>query len=138
MRAPIDPAACEASDRRGCSRPGPPQRRLCHPEDLMKASWSIDADRHTYAIANWGEGYFDVDDTGAVVVRPRGSDGPQVSLPAVVDAARAQGSRLPLLVRFADILDDRRTRLQAAFAKAMTDADYAGGYTLIYPINVNQ
>src|SRR6185503_10040123 len=41
-------------------------------------------------------------------------------------------------VRFSDILRDRRERLQAAFAKAMRDWDYPGGYTAIYPIKVNQ
>ena len=46
--------------------------------------------------------------------------------------------RLPLLVRFSDILRDRLARLQSAFAKAMREWDYPGGYTAIYPIKVNQ
>ncbi|MBL0163889.1 MAG: biosynthetic arginine decarboxylase [Xanthomonadales bacterium] len=104
----------------------------------MSTTWTTDDARHTYAIANWGEGYFDVGADGAMQVKPRAGDGPALSLPAIVDAAREGGSRLPLLVRFADILDDRRSRLQAAFAKAMTAWDYAGGYTLVYPIKVNQ
>ena len=104
----------------------------------MKTSWSTDAARHTYAIANWGEGYFDVGEDGAIVVRPRGAGGPQASLPEIVAAARAQGSRLPLLVRFTDILNDRRARLQDAFARAMASSEYTGGYTAIYPIKVNQ
>ena len=104
----------------------------------MSKSWTTDDARHTYAIANWGEGYFDVGVDGGIAVKPRIDDGPALNLPGIVEAARALGSRLPLLVRFADILDDRRSRLQAAFAKAMTDWDYAGGYTLIYPIKVNQ
>jgi arginine decarboxylase len=41
-------------------------------------------------------------------------------------------------VRFADILRDRLARLQEAFAKAMAAADYAGGYSAVYPIKVNQ
>ena len=104
----------------------------------MSNSWTTDDARHTYAIANWGEGYFDVGADGAILVKPRAADGPALNLPEIIEAARELGSRLPLLVRFADILDDRRTRLQAAFAKAMSDCDYAGGYTLIYPIKVNQ
>ncbi|MFZ1392876.1 MAG: arginine decarboxylase, partial [Dokdonella sp.] len=104
----------------------------------MSKSWTTDDARHTYAIANWGEGYFDVGVDGAILVKPRAADGPAVSLPAVVEAARALGSRMPLLVRFGDILNDRRARLQAAFAKVMADWDYAGGYTSIYPIKVNQ
>ena len=59
-------------------------------------------------------------------------------LAEVVERALAQGGDLPLLVRFPDILGDRLGKLQAAFAQAMRDWDYAGGYTLIYPIKVNQ
>ncbi|MEO7014625.1 MAG: biosynthetic arginine decarboxylase [Dokdonella sp.] len=104
----------------------------------MSTSWTTEDARHTYAIANWGEGYFDVGADGAILVKPRVDDGPALNLPAIVAAARASGSRLPLLVRFADILNDRRARLQAAFAKAMSDSNYTGGYTAIYPIKVNQ
>jgi arginine decarboxylase len=41
-------------------------------------------------------------------------------------------------VRFADILHHRLSRLQGAFAQAMADWDYAGGYTAVYPVKVNQ
>jgi len=101
-------------------------------------SWSLDQARKTYSIPHWSEGYFDVDAAGRVVVRPRGAQGPAIALPEVVDAARANGARLPLLVRFPDILGDRLHKLQAAFAQAQTDWDYAGGYTAVYPIKVNQ
>ena len=53
-------------------------------------------------------------------------------------AAGARGSRLPLLVRFADILHHRLSRLQGAFAQAMREWDYAGGYSAVYPVKVNQ
>jgi arginine decarboxylase len=105
---------------------------------VTEQRWSVEEARHTWAVPHWSEGYFDVGEGGALVVRPRRDDGPTLSLPALVEAARAQGSRLPLLVRFADILNDRRARLQRAFANAMRERDYAGGYTLIYPIKVNQ
>ena len=57
----------------------------------MSTSWSTDDARNTYAIANWGEGYFDVGADGGVLVRPRGPEGPDLQLPAVVAAARAPG-----------------------------------------------
>ncbi|HET6545807.1 MAG TPA: biosynthetic arginine decarboxylase [Rhodanobacteraceae bacterium] len=104
----------------------------------MSKTWNIDAARRVYAVSHWGEGYFDIDAAGRVVVRPRSDDGAAVVLSEVVDAARAQGLRLPLLVRFGDILRDRLVRLQVAFAKAMAEFDYAGGYTAVYPIKVNQ
>ena len=101
-------------------------------------TWSIDHARKTYSIPHWADGYFDVDAAGHVVVRPTGADGPAVSLPEVVDAARAAGAKLPLLVRFPDILGQRLGKLQSAFGQAQSDWDYAGGYTAVYPIKVNQ
>lgn len=100
--------------------------------------WSTDHARKTYSVPHWAEGYFDVDAAGRIVVSPKGAQGPLIPLPDVVDAARAQGAQLPLLVRFPDILGDRLGKLQAAFAQAQADWDYPGGYTAVYPIKVNQ
>lgn len=104
----------------------------------MSKHWNIDAARHTYAVPHWGDGYVDISDAGHIVMRPRGATGPALSLPAIVDRAKAEGLRLPLLVRFPDILADRLKRLQEAFAKAIGEWNYAGGYTAVYPIKVNQ
>ena len=101
-------------------------------------AWSTDHARKTYSIPHWSEGYYDVDDAGRVIVRPLGADGLAIPLPEVVDKAIERGAKLPLLVRFPDILGDRLRRLQAAFEQAQADWDYAGGYTAVYPIKVNQ
>ena len=102
------------------------------------ADWSIDRARRTYSVPHWSEGYFDIDAQGRAVARPQAGRGPGIVIDEVVAAARAEGLRLPLLLRFSDILRDRLGRLQGAFAKAMADCGYAGGYTAIYPIKVNQ
>jgi len=104
----------------------------------MSNHWNTDSARHTYAVPHWGDGYVDVNAAGEIVMRPRGASGPALSLPGIVERARAEGLRLPLLVRFPDILADRLARLQGAFAKAIGEWNYAGGYTAIYPIKVNQ
>ena len=104
----------------------------------MAKHWNTDQARHTYAIPHWGDGYVDVDAAGHIVMCPRGASGPALSLPGIVERARSEGLRLPLLVRFPDILADRLARLQGAFAKAIGEWNYAGGYTAIYPIKVNQ
>jgi arginine decarboxylase len=108
------------------------------PPDTPMTAWSPDQARKTYSIPHWSEGYFDIDGAGRVSVHPRGAQGPAIALPEVVDAARANGAKLPLLVRFPDILGDRLGKLQSAFAQAMTEWEYAGGYTAVYPIKVNQ
>ena len=100
--------------------------------------WSTDHARETYSGPHCAEGYFDVDASGGMGGSPKGTQGPVIPLPEVVDAARAQGAQLPLLVRFPDILGDRLGKLQAAFAQAQADWEYKGGYTAVYPIKVNQ
>ena len=105
---------------------------------IAAMTWSLDLARKTYSIPHWADGYFDVGDDGRIVVRPRGKAGPQIALAEAVDRALADGGNLPMLVRFPDILGDRLGKLQAAFAQARKDWDYAGGYTAVYPIKVNQ
>ncbi|MBB3226427.1 arginine decarboxylase [Luteibacter sp. Sphag1AF] len=102
------------------------------------ATWNIERARQTYAIPHWSNGYVDVAANGNLLMRPRGEEGPSLDLSDIVNEAKAQGLRLPLLVRFPDILADRLARLQQAFAKAIDDIEYAGSYTAIYPIKVNQ
>ncbi|TAM04977.1 MAG: arginine decarboxylase, partial [Rhodanobacter sp.] len=104
----------------------------------MTKPWTTATARHIYAVPTWGDGYADIDAAGDLVMRPRGAGGPTLSLPTIVERACAEGLRLPLLVRFPDILADRLARLQGAFARAITEHGYAGGYTAIYPIKVNQ
>ncbi len=104
----------------------------------MSTAWTVDDARRTYAVPHWGDGYVDVNAAGHIVMRPRGAAGPALSLPVIVDRACAQGLRLPLLVRFPDILADRLAHLQSAFAQAIAATGYTAGYTAIYPIKVNQ
>jgi arginine decarboxylase len=102
------------------------------------SDWSPDQARKAYSIPHWSEGYFDVNVAGQVTISPLGAAGATVALPEIVDAARANGAKLPMLVRFPDILGDRLRKLQGAFAQAMDECDYPGGYTAVYPIKVNQ
>ncbi len=104
----------------------------------MSKPWTIATACHAYAVPHWSDGYADVDATGHIVMRPRGADGPALALPEIVDRACAEGLRLPLLVRFPGILADRLAHLRGAFARAISEHGYAGGYTAIYPIKVNQ
>jgi len=104
----------------------------------MQTPWTVETARDHYSISYWSDGYVDVNEQGLVVVQPHGPDGPTVVLAEVIEAARARGLQLPILVRFTDILSHKRDRMQAAFAQAMTDNDYQGGYTAVFPIKVNQ
>ncbi|HET6905725.1 MAG TPA: biosynthetic arginine decarboxylase [Rhodanobacteraceae bacterium] len=102
------------------------------------SDWSLDDARRMYSVAHWSDGYVGIDGQGRAVMRPRGANGPAIALDEAAARAKAMGGRLPLLLRFPDILLDRRARLRAAFVEAMRERDYHGGYTALYPIKVNQ
>ncbi len=104
------------------------------------SDWSLDQARKTYSIPHWSEGYFDVGANGQVVVRPRGADGAvDLRCREVVDAARAPTApscrcwcASPTSSATAWASCRRRSR------RRRRDWDYAGGYTAVYPIKVNQ
>lgn len=102
------------------------------------SSWTPERARQLYSIPHWGGGYFDVDALGQLLVRPRRGEGPAIALSEIVERAIGEGLKLPILVRFVDILGDRLARLEHAFATAMREHGYEGGYTAVYPIKVNQ
>ncbi|UXZ53553.1 biosynthetic arginine decarboxylase [Halomonas sp. 7T] len=108
-------------------------------ESVTSSSPALRA-RRTWNIDQWGSGYFDVDDHGQALVRPLGkdADGPALPISGLVRQLQQAGLRLPVLVRFSDILHDRVEQLCGAFDAAMQDAEYQGGYTAVYPIKVNQ
>jgi arginine decarboxylase len=94
--------------------------------------------RRRYAIERWSEGYFDIDTSGRMCARPLGPSGAQVALADVIASASSEGLRLPLLIRFPQILASRAQQLVQAFDNAIEQLDYAGRYTAVYPIKVNQ
>lgn len=101
--------------------------------------WTIDRSRALYNIEGWGNGYFDVNARGHVVVRPDQDDGGrELDLFELAMDLEAQGVGLPLLIRFSDILRSRIEALHQRFVTAMDEFEYTGGYTTIYPIKVNQ
>ena len=101
--------------------------------------WSLDHTRSAYSLDHWGGGYFDVNERGHLVARPRRASGtPDVDLYELAQACRTEGLTLPVLVRFTDILRDRVDTLCNAFGAARAADDYQGRYTAVYPIKVNQ
>jgi arginine decarboxylase len=102
-------------------------------------TWSIDAARALYNVEGWGAGFFDINDRGHVIVRPdRDRPDHVVDLYEITNDLEEQGIALPVLLRFSDILRSRIEHLTTRFEQAREEFDYAGGYTTVYPIKVNQ
>lgn len=101
-------------------------------------AWSVEHARQLYSLPYWSEGYFDINADGFAVAQPLGPDGPRLPIPELIEQAARDGFKLPLLLRFADILPNRLRAMQAAFNAEMAQLGYRGGYTAVYPIKVNQ
>lgn len=102
------------------------------------SSWTIKDSQDLYGINYWGANYFGVNNAGNVEVAPGGSDGPRVDLHALVEDLKEGGIRVPLLLRFPDIIKARIELLTGSFNKAIQDYNYKGEYCGVYPIKVNQ
>ena len=101
--------------------------------------WTTERSRALYNIEGWGNGYFDVNDKGHVIIRPdQDENGRKLDLYELAMDLEAQGVGLPLLLRFSDILKSRIESLHDRFTSAMREFHYEGGYTTVYPIKVNQ
>ncbi len=100
--------------------------------------WTVRDSQELYNVANWGSGFFSVNEKGHVEVRPNGNGGPGIDLLELVGDLERRGLRAPLLVRFSDILSSRVSGLCGSFNKAIEEYGYKGRYRGVYPIKVNQ
>ncbi|MFM8341337.1 MAG: biosynthetic arginine decarboxylase [Methylomonas sp.] len=105
---------------------------------VQTQQWSIEQSKQLYAIQQWGNGYFSINNSGHVCVKPQAKCATEIDLFDVAQALKNKGLSLPVLVRFTDILRDRIQQLQQAFDAARSAHDYQGHYTPVYPIKVNQ
>src|SRR5690349_24374560 len=101
-------------------------------------AWTTDDSRELYNIEGWGVGYFDINDRGRVTVHPTKDATRGLDLYEIAMDLEAQGMQLPLLLRFSDILRTRIQTLTEKFESALTEFEYSGQYTTVYPIKVNQ
>ena len=109
------------------------------PASPSSPPWSVDDAKELYNIEGWGAGFFDINEAGHVVVRPDpGTPERTLDLFDIAVDLEAQGVPLPVLLRFSDILKRRIESLSEAFASAIKEFEYMGGYTTVYPIKVNQ
>jgi arginine decarboxylase len=101
-------------------------------------TWTTGQSAQTYAIDNWGQGYFSINADGHVAVKPSSDKDTVLDLYEIAQSLNDKQLSLPVLVRFTDILKDRVAQLSNAFKKACANNDYHGSYTPVYPIKVNQ
>jgi arginine decarboxylase len=100
--------------------------------------WTAEDSADLYRIDRWGSGYFGVDEKGDLTVAPLQEDGPKIPISEVLAEALEQGLKMPMLIRFQDLLRHRVERINKSFHKAIGEARYQGEYRGVFPIKVNQ
>ena len=101
-------------------------------------AWSVEDSASLYNLKGWGGRYFGIAANGHLVAQTRRGPEGAIDLKRVVDDVVSRGVKLPVLIRFQDILRHRVELLNEAFAKAISQNQYKGKFLGVFPIKVNQ
>lgn len=118
--------------------PNPPKKVESSTKNIAGSDWTPEKGAETYGINLWGHGYFRVNDQGNVSVSPTGPTGPQVDLLELTQDLMDRGIRVPIMIRFPDIIKARVELINNCFNTAISEYGYKGSYCGVYPIKVNQ
>jgi len=108
------------------------------PNGSTARKWTVHDASELYEVARWGNGYFSVNGLGHVQVHPTKDPASAIDLKELVDRLQLRGISLPVLIRFTDILKHRLGDIYSAFQAAISQNQYQGSYSCVYPIKVNQ
>ncbi|MCG3200914.1 MAG: Biosynthetic arginine decarboxylase [Gammaproteobacteria bacterium] len=100
--------------------------------------WTTQDAEELYRIRQWSDSFFFVDDEGQMAVRPLRDEDTVIVIDDIIRDLRKRNVRLPVLLRFQDVLRARVVRLNTAFADAIAESGYQAPYQGVYPIKVNQ
>ncbi len=103
------------------------------------ANWSLEDAERIYRVKRWGNGYFDIGDSGDINVTPR-YDQPdlKINLREVIEEMQSAGIGFPAVIRFHDILRSQVQKLNKTFRNTIEEAQYEGIYQGVFPVKVNQ
>ena len=91
-----------------------------------------------YGVENWSAGYFDISSRGTIIVHPANGDVRYADLKEIVDHLLSKGRvKLPLLLRFPQILTSQLRVLTAAYQSAIEEFEYSGQHYPLFPMKVN-
>jgi arginine decarboxylase len=106
--------------------------------DPSSAGWQAVQSAELYRIDSWGEGFFNISDSGHVTVAPDHGSDSAIDLYEVVCGLKERGIDTPVIVGFPHLVKRRMQDIAAAFTAAIEEKGYRSGYNGVYPIKVNQ
>jgi len=103
-------------------------------------TWNVEDSKKLYGIEKWGAPFFNLNDKGHVFISENyeKSSSNHIDLLELVEDLEKRGIKLPLLIRFPDILKERIRHLFGCFKQAIKESDYQGDFMGVYPVKVNQ
>lgn len=99
--------------------------------------WTINDSLELFGVERWGDDYFSINARGHLTISPM-KDSQYIDIRDVVDEITEKDVRLPLLLRFPQILNNKICELTEAFENSMSEFEYTGGYQPVFPVKVNQ
>lgn len=103
---------------------------------MSKKSWSIEEAMHTYQVARWSEGYFNINEQGNLCAQPHKLN--SIDISKVIEQMKNLNVQYPCVIRFQDIIKDQVHKLNNTFIETIKRAKFKGSYSGVYPIKVNQ
>ena len=100
--------------------------------------WTLEDSSELYNLQGWGLNYFAINSKGHVAVQPQKLAEGAIDVMDVIDDVASRGIKMPVLIRFQDILRRRVALINECFAAAISEHGYGGRYFGVYPIKVNQ
>ena len=104
----------------------------------MKKKWTIEDSTKTYGVNIWGGDFFTLNSKGHIEITPQGAQGPHLDIYKIITELGTQNIRLPVLIRFPDIIHSQMNTLVTCFNQAIQEYGYKGQYQGVFPIKVNQ
>ena len=106
---------------------------------MSEKNWSLQESAGIYGVDFWGKPYFSVNKKGHLQIHPKGTKKPALDLfETVAELQQSSSMRLPLLLRFPDVIESQIKNLCGCFQQAIGDLGYKGRYYGVFPIKVNQ
>ena len=103
-----------------------------------KNIWTTEKSSNLYGINFWGKPYFSINKEGNVQVHPKGDNSSSIDLFKTINELKERHARIPVLLRFPDIIESQMKKLYRCFDQAIQEQGYEGKYYGAFPIKVNQ
>jgi len=103
------------------------------------STWTVQDAKQHYGVDRWGMDYFGISESGNLTVKAPTNQGVRtIEFSEILDGLKQRGLDMPVMLRLENLVDDRITKLNETFAKAIAETNYNGEYRGVFPIKVNQ